>query len=231
MIYFNNVSLESVAPVKVEDVHVSPIQLSVTARQRPIFGGSDFVRVKEGDRTVQITFALLTNDMQTRQRQLQAITGWARTSAPGKLQIPYFEGYLECLCTSLPEPSLRQWWESRLTVTFQTFGNPYFNAISERTAQCGTQFAVLGNAPPLMRLERILNANTSNQSYSDGESTMTFSTIPAGNMVIDLNKQTAEVDGTSIMQYYTYDSAFIVPKVGAQTITGVGTVVWRERWQ
>ena len=231
MIYFNNVALESVAPVRIEDVHVSPIQLSAVSRQRPIRFGADFVRMTGGGRSVNISFALLTNDMATRQRQLQSITKWARSDHPGKLQLPYYDGYLECSCTSLPTPSLRQWWESQLSITFQTFDNPYWNNISERTSQCGSEFSANGDAPPLMRIERSLSASASSQAYSDGENTMTFSTIPAGDLVIDLNNQTAAVDGESIMQYYTYDSTFIIPKTGVQTITGTGTVCWRERWE
>ena len=60
---------------------------------------------------------------------------------------------------------------------------------------------------------------------------MTFSAIPAGDLCIDLNRQTAAVGQNSIMQNYTYSSAFIQPKTGTQTISGNGTVYWRERWE
>jgi hypothetical protein len=33
------------------------------------------------------------------------------------------------------------------------------------------------------------------------------------------------------MQYYSYTSRFVQPKLGTQTITGTGTVKYRERWQ
>ena len=54
--------------------------------------------------------------------------------------------------------------------------------------------------------------------------------IPAGDMVIDLNKQTAAVGTTSIMSNYSFSSKFIIPHAGNMTITGTGTVKWRERW-
>ena len=82
-----------------------------------------------------------------------------------------------------------------------------------------------------MRIERTLSAAASSQSYSDGTDTMTFSSIPAGNMVIDLNRQTAAVNGSTIMQNYTFGSRFITPKNGTQTITGTGTIKYRERWE
>ena len=232
MIYFNGTALESIAPVKVDDIRVSPIQLSAVARQRPIRFGADFVRMQGGSRTVTISFALLTNDLGIRQKQLQAITRWARTDEPKRLTLPYHDNvYLECICTSLPEPSIRQWWESRLSLVFTTFDNPYWTATYEKSIACGTAFTVLGDAPPIMQIKRTLGSTASNQAYSDGTNTMTFSTIPAGDMVIDLNHQTAYVGSSSIMQYYSYASAFIQPKVGTQTITGTGTVYWRERWE
>ena len=49
-------------------------------------------------------------------------------------------------------------------------------------------------------------------------------------MVIDLDRQTAKVGTTNIMQYYNVNSKFIVPRTGSQTITGTGTVKYRERF-
>ena len=104
--------------------------------------------------------------------------------------------------------------------------------MEEKSVSCGTAFRVAGNAPPLMRIERTVSGSAaSNQSYSDGTDTMTFSTIPVGDMVIDLNAQTAKVGSTSIMQYYQSAGSFIVPKPGSVTITGTGTVKYRERWE
>jgi phage-related protein len=135
VIIFNGAALEDVAPVMIEDIRVSPIQLSATARERPINWGSDFVRLVGGDRTVAITFALLTRDIGERQEQLRQITRWARTDRPGKLHLSWREGYyLECLCTGLPEPSTRQWWESKLRLTFTTFDNPFWTSDAEKTA-------------------------------------------------------------------------------------------------
>ena len=231
MITFNGVALEQVAPVKIVDIRVSPIQMTATARQRPVTWGADFVRMGGGSRTVAIEFALLTDDRETRQAQLAAITSWARSDAPGKLMLPNRRGVsLEAICTALPEPSLRQWWESKLRIVFTTYDNPYWTSVGEKSVACGTAFAVLGDAPPLMRIENTFSSAASNQSYSNGSETMTFSTIPAGNLVIDLNRQTAAVGTSSIMSYYAFASSFIIPKTGSQTITGTGTVKWRERW-
>ena len=53
MIYFNDVALESVAPVRIEDVRISPIERDVVARARAIEPGSFFVRSRDGTRTVR----------------------------------------------------------------------------------------------------------------------------------------------------------------------------------
>lgn len=231
MIYFRNTPLESVAPVKVEDIRVSPIARSPVVRDRPILGGADFVRIKEGTRTVTITFGLLEQNNDLRQKNIDAITRWALSDQPAPMQLPYNQNrMLDVICTGLPEPSTRQWWESRLYLTFTAY-DPYFYDPTEKSAACGTAFLVLGDAPPLMRITRTLADAATDQAYSDGTDTMTFSTVPAGNLMIDLNRQTAAVGTTSIMQYFGLTSSFILPRVGSMTITGTGTVKWRERWK
>ena len=83
-----------------------------------------------------------------------------------------------------------------------------------------------------MRIERTVSGSAaSNQSYSNSIQTMTFSSIPVGDMVIDLNNQTAAVGTSSIMQYYIPTGSFIIPKTGTQTITGTGTVKYRELFE
>ena len=231
MIFFDGLPLESAAPVKIVDVLVSPIKYEPTARQRPVTFGSDFVRLTGGSRTIAITFALLTMNKDARQEQLLAISRWARSEKPKRLILPHDESrFIECICTSLPEPSLRQWWESKLRIVFTTFDNPFFTDVEEKGIPCGTQFSAIGSAVPIMRIERQLTSAATNQTYSNGRESMTFSTIPAGKLVIDLNRQTATVNGTSIMQYFTFGSRFLIPRQGIQTITGNGSVYWRERW-
>lgn len=234
MIYYRGKALESVAPVKILDILVSPVQMSATTRTRPIRPGADLVRMKQGTRTVSITFALLTNDMHVRQKQLMDISQWALSDAEAPLLIPnYPDMSLSCVCTTLPEPSTRQWWESKLRLVFTAYENPFWTSIQEKSASCGNNaFWVGGDAPPLMRIEKTLAAADS-LTYSDGTNSMTFGTYtgrPTGALVIDLNRQTAAVGSTSIMKGYTFASRFITPKTGTMTITGTGTVKWRERW-
>ena len=233
MIVFDGISLNSVAGVKIKDVQVFPIEYDEVTRPRAIRAGSDFVRSRAGTRTVQITFGLLDDNMIDRQAALMAISQWAKNDKEYRLELPgHPDHYLMALCTDKPEPSLRQWWESKLKLVFTCYENPFWNAKYEKNVACGTQFRVFGDAPPLMRIERTVSGSAaSDQSYALDGRTITFSSIPVGDMVIDLDNQTAYVGSTDIMQYYNVNSKFLIPRTGVQTITGTGTVKYRERWQ
>ena len=232
MIVFDGVSLESIAGVMVEDVRVNPIDYDPVTRPRAMQGGSDFVRNRAGTRTSAITFALLDDNKVSRQAALMAVSQWAKSDQEYRLDLPgHPDHYLMAVCTSKPEPSLRQWWESKLRLVFTCYDNPYWNSIKEKSVACGTSFFALGDAPPLMRIEHTFGSTASNQSYTMGGKTITFSTIPSGDMVIDLNRQTAVVGSTDIMQYYNVNSKFPVPRPGSITVSGTGTVKYRERWQ
>lgn len=231
MISFNGVPLDSVAPVRIDDIRVNPIKYSPITRPRAVQFGSEFVLMRGGERTVVVTFALLERDQIMRRTYLSNISEWAKTDAEYMIEVSSVPG--RCLygvCTSKPEPSTRVWWENKLRVSFTCYNNPFWTG-TEKSVSCGTQFCALGDAPPLMRIERTLASSASNQSYSNSTQTMTFSTIPAGDMVIDLNRQTAKVGLNSIMQYYQPSGQFIIPRAGYQTITGTGTVKYRERFE
>ena len=233
MIVFDGISLNSIAGVKIKDVQVFPIEYDEVTRPRAIRAGSDFVRSRAGTRKVQITFGLLDDNMIDRQASLLAISQWAKNDKEYRLDLPgHPDHYLMALCTDKPEPSLRQWWESKLRLVFTCYENPYWNSKYEKSVACGTQFNVFGDAPPLMRIERTVSGSAaSNQSYALDGRIITFSSIPVGNMVIDLENQTAYVGSSNIMQYYNVNSKFLIPRTGVQTITGTGTVKYRERWQ
>lgn len=237
MIVYDGISLNSIAGIKVKDVQVSPIAYDEITRPRAIRGGSDFVRSRAGTRTVAITFALIDENDINRQASLLAISQWAKNDKEYRLELPgHPDRYLMAICTGKPEPSLRQWWESKLRLVFTCYENPYWNAKAEKSVACGSAAYIFGDAPPLMRIERTVTGSAaSNQSYSLDGKTITFSSIPVGNAVIDLNRQLAySVNGTTVtdlMPYYNVNSRFLVPRTGSVTITGTGTVKYRERWQ
>ena len=230
MIIFAGIDLETIAPVKIEDIRVSPIQISPVARQRYGFG-QDYIRMTGASRTITITFALKEEDLDKRYKAVQDIVEWAKPYIENQLDLPmYADRHFDCVCTEYPSPSYRQWWESSLRLVFQTFDNPYWTSNEEIKANCGVPFTINGTAPPLMKIERDLTAKVANQTYSANGKSMVFDQIPAGHLLIDLNRQTAQVGNASIMQYFTKTSKFIEPVPGNITVSGNGTITYRERW-
>ena len=230
MIIFKGIDLEEIAPVKIEDIRVSPMSIQPVERQN-IGIGQTYIRMTGGQRTIAITFAVLEENRSKRHEILETIKEWASPFEQCPLILPMApDRHFDCICTGYPEPSYRQWWESKLRLVFTTFENPYWTSNDEVKAQTNTSFTVGGTAPPLIRIERRLTAKAANQTYASNGQSMFFSQIPAGNMVIDLNAQTASVSGASIMQYFSKTSKFITPKTGNMNITGTGTIIYRERW-
>ena len=232
-IKYNGVWLERIAPgIKIEDITVTPIQLSQVTRERETGFGSDFIRSKGARRRVIISFALPIDDREERENQLQAIRDWALTDGEYTLVLPHFsDRHLEAVCTSLPESSYRQWWQDKMRIEFSCYSNPYWTSDELVEVQCGEVFSISGSAPPIMTIERRLITPAMNQSYVSGSQVMQFTQIPAGNMVIDLNRQTAAIGGGSFMRYFVPTSQFLTPAVGGrQRISGVGTIRYRERW-
>lgn len=231
MISFNGVDLEDIAPVKLDDIRVGPMMAQAVTRQR-VGIGQDFIRMTDGSRTITVTFALLNENKDERFEQLEAIKEWARPWEECPLVLPMYPGkHFDCRCTGYPEPSYRQWWESKLRLVFTTFENPYLTSNDEIRASLNEQMSIGGTAPPMLRIERRLSSRVANQTYACNGQSMFFSQIPAGQLVIDLNRQTAEVSGSSIMQYFGKTGRFIVPVTGNLTITGTGTAIYRERWK
>lgn len=230
MIEFNGVDLQDIAPVKIVDISVPPMNVTPVANQR-LDIGQDFVRMTNGQRTITVTFSLLVDNLDERFELLEAIKEWARPWEECPLILPMFPGkHFDVRCTKYPDPSYRQWWESRLKLVFTTFENPYLTSNDEISAQTNQPLAIGGTAPPMVRIERTLSSKVANQTYACNGKSMFFSQIPPGKMVIDLNNQTAEVSGASIMQWFGKTSKFIEPINGNMTITGNGRIIYRERW-
>ena len=232
MIRFNGKDLTDIAPVKIDDIDVSPIQLNAVARQRAETWGADFVRMTGGTRTVTVSFAVLEINQEDREQMLQDVRDWCTTNKEATLELPEFANrHLECICTQMPDHSYRKWWENKLKLVFTCFSNPYWTSNELIETPCGSVFSIGGSAPPLVTITRSSPTTSLNQTYATTSASMSFSRVPSGNLTIDLNRQTAAIGKTSIMQYYNPASTWIKPQIGAnQRITGTGTVSYRERW-
>ena len=247
MIVFDGVVLEDIAPVRIEDIRVNPVEMNATTRARAIFPGSQFVRMRYGTRTISITFAVQVENMAARQAALLAISQWAKSDKAYKLELPMHpDKYLECVCTGKPEPSVRQWWEAKLRLTFTCYDNPFWTSKIERSKKCNRDFYIFGDAPPLMRIERnVASAVSSTQRYTYKGRYIRLSALPAGKMIIDLNKQTitntasnvtSSIISNVIVSSGGYQSSFPIPEPGAAYVTEAGNsgedgvVYYRERW-
>ena len=229
---YGGVDITTIAPVKIEDIRISPIQYAPVVRPRAIRFGSEFVRMRGGTRSVELTFGLQDKNPTTRQAALLALSNWAKTDAEHEIAIPYdTDRVLFGVCTSKPEPSVRQWWENKLRFVFTCFDNPYWTDATETVVDCGESVVIGGNALPLVTVTNTFAEDASDVVYEDGENTTTFSAVPAGDLVIDLNRQTAAVDGVSIMSAFDPSGSFLVPMIGAYMITGDGLVHYRQRWE
>ena len=227
-VFFHDIPLDNIAGVKITDITVAPIQWSSVARQRPIRAGADFVRQVGGERQITMTFVLLNRNMEQRQDEITALNAWLKTDEPKRLVLPGYPGrYLMAICTEFPEAYLREYWQE-LRVVWTCY-DPYWYSMTTRRVDCGTPFKVGGSAPPRMWITATI-AETTDLTYWDGTDTMTFADVPAGVLVINLENQTAEVDGESCMAGYTFESSFIIPRTGQMTIAGSGRVNWVERW-
>ncbi len=233
MIVYRGISITDVAPVNIADIVVGTVKRNAVTSERPLKPGVNFVRITDNIRTVAITIADLTNDEETRLAEIDAINAWAAGDEPGRLVLPYRGGkYLDAVCTQYIEPSYRQWWETKLKLVFTAY-DPYFNAPAENSVTLGTDARIAGSAEPLVRIVTTLAESTASLAWTDGTKTLTLSgTIPAGNVTVDLNKQTIkDMDGNSLSSLLTLASRFPdIKKVMNITSAAGGTLYWRERY-
>ena len=233
MIVYRGISITDVAPVEIADIVVGTVKRTAVTSERPTRPGVNFVRITDNVRTVAITIADLTNDEETRLAEIDAINAWAAGDEPGRLVLPYRDGkYLEAVCTQYIEPSYRQWWETKLKLTFTAF-DPYFCDPAERSEDLGTAVRITGSAELLVRIVTTLNAAATEIEWTDGDNTLTLSgDIPAGDIVIDLNRQTIkDGNGNSLSSLLTLASRFPeIKRVMNISCASGGKMYWRERY-
>jgi len=233
MIVYRGISITDVAPVNIADIVVGTVKRNAVTSDRPLKPGVNFVRITDNIRTVAITIADLTNDEDTRLAEIDAINAWAAGDEPGRLVLPYRGGkYLDAVCTQYIEPSYRQWWETKLKLTFTAY-DPYFCDPAESTAALGTDVRFTGSAEPLVRIVTTLADSASSLVWTDGTNTLTLSgTIPAGDITVDLNSQTVkDKDGNSLSSLITLASRFPeIKRTMNISCEDGGNLVWRERY-
>lgn len=232
MLVYDGRAMEDVAPVNLIDVQIGPIKRQITARDRALRSGADFVRIRGQTRAIAITYALRESDADVRAGWQQAVLTWAIRQGPRKLLLPDRQArYIEAICTAPPEYLTREWWKP-CKMVFTAY-DPYFVDTDERYAACGTGFMVNGSAEPKMRIRAELDAAISDPVWTrnGNESIRLRGSVGPGALEIDLNAQTITLNGYSLMRQYRFDSTFFSPALGCNVIDGPGRVYWRERWE
>ena len=228
MIIFGNAALEDAAPVRVRDITVFMPDMRPIAADRVYPAGQEYAGMRVGARRVVIRFALDAEDMAQRAGHLRAVTQWASGMDIRPLRLPGYDGmHLMAVCTAHPDFDARAWWRDDLRLELTAF-DPYWRADAERRAAAGDVF-IGGSAPPEMRIE-YRNEQAGDCLWSDGIDEMRFSGVPPGLLVIDLNRQTALLDGTGVMDRFDPTGTFPLPRAGRFRLAGPGEIVWRERW-
>ena len=232
MLLFNGVAFEDVTAAKIVDIVVSPVTQAVTMVDRAVLSGADFVRIRGKTRTITVTFALLDQDRDARCESMEAIRRWAASDRPQRLMLPDRIGqYINAICTTFPQLSIREWWEVA-QIVFTSY-EPFFTSTAESSSACGTPFEVGGSQPPHMEIRATLSEAVQNPAWSNGSQTITLNgSVGPGQLVIDLERQTITLNGNSLMTSYAFPASdFFSPELGYNNITGQGRVYWRERWE
>ena len=236
MIVYRGIDLQDVAPVDIADIVVGTVKRNAVTNDRPTRPGVEFVRITDNIRTVSITIADLTNDMETRLSEIDAINAWAAGDEPGRLVLPFRGGkYLNAVCTQYIEPSYRQWWETKLKLTFTAY-DPYFCDPAEKRLDAdlgGVTVKISGSAEPLMRITQYPEVTVSSLYWTVNGKTVTITgTFEAGQYTLDLNKQTiTNGSGNSLSDKVTLASRFPEFSKSMSVVTGLdSTIFWRERY-
>lgn len=229
MLSFNGVDIASVAPIEILNVTIGGAGISTDVRERPDSDGSYFVRRRAQSREITVTFVLPVDVTATRDSYADAVIAWCKSTQPAALIVPNRSGaHLLAVCTKYPDFSERDFGEE-LEMIFTAY-DPCWVSDTEKSAACGASFTVLHTEPPTVRIERTLSAQADVTYTLDGVKTFTLAGVGAGLLVIDLNRKTATLNGSSVLYKLALASDIFDLPVGAHTITGTGTVYWRERW-
>jgi phage-related protein len=228
MIRFNNIALESIVPFLRNTISVSPPKVDLTWQDKTLAHGSRFMRRRYEPREIKIDIYLPIVSAEQRAHFINLIYGWVNYDEPMPLELPNIPGkYIMASAEKLPDPTTREWWE-KLSITFIA-GDPFFIDSSYSAATNGTVFAVYGDS---VASAYIIESGVSiNPSWVlDGDKSISLDGAFIGTMKIDLDDNMVYLDDISQMEYVTLASRFFELVPGIHTITGAGTLYYKQRW-
>lgn len=231
MLSFNGIALEDIAPALMSNIEIDAPSVKATSADHPISAGEYFVRIKRGTRKVKVTFYIPESDRSNRAEYMDLVATWASSAEPKQLILPNQPGkYLNAICTQFPDYSTSEWTE-KPSIVFTAF-EPAFTDISESIAPCGLPFQIGGNAPASGYILNVNAASVTDPSWvMDGVETIALSgTFAAGTIKVDLDDKVVYLGTVPQMTKVTLQSRFFELAPGLHTITGNGSLFYRQRW-
>lgn len=234
MVVYDNKRLEDISnDIYILDVIVHPPAIRSTSIAPALADGEMFARKQYGKRQVDVLFVVLENDSDRRSNILHDINQWAYSTEEKKLLVPQEQnGYLMAVCTGIPEDSARDYWEA-LTISFTCY-NPYYLSHFEYSEDIGKTINIKRADDPAWRIEFDIAQNLSSPVWGIKDKQLIFSKLSPGKLILDRQKESATIDGASVLPSMLLGSRFFRLAHGANTIDvqggAGGRIYWRERW-
>ena len=235
MVRFNEVDLESIGKeIRIIDVNVSAPSILPTIINPDLIDGALFSRSNYGERTVTVTFVIMTDDKARRSELFRELYLWADIKSTHSLVVPQEpDGYLDAVCTSLPDASSASYWD-QLELVFTAY-DPYFHSFNENQSVIGSDFTITRHDCLDWRIEFSVPNQIQYPAWRHNSGKeIAFSTMQAGDLVIDSKTQTAYIDDLSALPNLMLGSRFFTLPNGNNRIIPIngagGYITWRERW-
>ena len=235
MVTFDGVTLSEILPqVEFVDISIGSPSIETVTRDMPGRPGSFYVRNRYGMRNIVLTLSLELPDELFRSAARNTLFAWCSKTEPKWLQLEQVPGrHLIAVCTSLPDFSVRDWWED-IQITFTAI-DPFFIDDTEKSANVGEPLTITGDTNALAVIRQTQIESAPNPKWiMDAGAFLQLDTLINGDIVIDFDAGYIENDGTPVLSQLTLDSRFFIFPPGVHTLSGDGgaggTVYWRERW-
>ncbi len=144
-LYLDGIALENLSDaIKVKSVDAGAASVTAATAENAKYSGLRYLGLREGSRTVKISFKILATDPQERERIVCDVQDWARGT---KLEIPQRpDQYLNVRCTEYPDLELvRDYANKDIKIAFTAY-DPDWKARDATMASLGTSAGVEATA-------------------------------------------------------------------------------------
>lgn len=230
---FNEKDIEEVSSgIRILDVIVGAPAIEIETIKPAAADGVIFTRQKYGTRPVDVLFAVVEENPIRRRNIFDALAVWSHSREEKKITIQNYAGFLMGICSSFPPVSIRNYGEI-LTISFRC-SNPFFDTVSWNAVPYGTPFINTGFPSMSWKIKQTITDTLTNPTWDFGNEQIAFSVLTPGELEIDGQKQTATLNGNSVLPALLLGSRFFTIQPGQNTLDvqngAGGTFYWRKRW-